>query len=93
VVAVVDTNCDPDMVDYPIPGNDDAIRAIKLFTSRIADSVLEGQAMVEGREGEQLQATVPARSEEAKVAEEDLALPSLEETFDEYDEAELYEQR
>ena len=49
VVAVVDTNCDPDVVDYPIPGNDDAIRAIKLFTSRVADSVLEGQAMVEGR--------------------------------------------
>ncbi|MEP0774501.1 MAG: 30S ribosomal protein S2, partial [Acidobacteriota bacterium] len=48
VVAVVDTNCDPDQVDYPIPGNDDAIRAIKLFTSRIADSVLEGLAMVEG---------------------------------------------
>jgi len=50
VIAVVDTNCDPDLVDYPIPGNDDAIRAIKLFTSRVADSVLEGVAMVEGRE-------------------------------------------
>ena len=50
VVAVVDTNCDPDVVDYPIPGNDDAIRAIQLFTSRIADSVMEGlHAMVEGR--------------------------------------------
>jgi small subunit ribosomal protein S2 len=42
VVAIVDTNCDPEEVDYPIPGNDDAIRAIRLFTSRIADAVLDG---------------------------------------------------
>jgi small subunit ribosomal protein S2 len=43
VVAVVDTNCDPDPIDYVIPGNDDAIRAIKLFASRIADAVVEGR--------------------------------------------------
>jgi len=43
VVAVVDTNCDPDMIDYVIPGNDDAIRAIKLFASRISDAVNEGK--------------------------------------------------
>jgi small subunit ribosomal protein S2 len=43
VVAVVDTNCDPDMIDHVIPGNDDAIRAIKLFASRIADAVIEGK--------------------------------------------------
>ncbi len=43
VVAVVDTNCSPDGVDYVIPGNDDALRAIRLFTSRIADAILEGQ--------------------------------------------------
>jgi len=42
IVALVDTNCDPDVIDYPIPSNDDAIRAIKLITARIADSVLEG---------------------------------------------------
>mgnify|MGYP000944867997 FL=1 len=42
VVAIVDTNCDPDEVDYVIPGNDDAIRAVKLFASKIADAVLEG---------------------------------------------------
>ncbi len=42
VVAVVDTNCDPDLIDYVIPGNDDAIRAIRLFTAKIADAVLEG---------------------------------------------------
>jgi len=45
VVAVVDTNCDPDEVDYVIPGNDDALRAIKLFTSKIADAVIEGRAL------------------------------------------------
>ena len=45
VVAVVDTNCDPDEVDYVIPGNDDALRAIRLFTSKIADAVVEGRAL------------------------------------------------
>jgi small subunit ribosomal protein S2 len=45
VVAIVDTNCDPDEVDYVIPGNDDALRAIRLFTSKIADSVIEGRAL------------------------------------------------
>lgn len=43
VVAIVDTNCDPDVIDYPIPGNDDAIRAIRLVTSKIADACLEGR--------------------------------------------------
>jgi small subunit ribosomal protein S2 len=42
VVAIVDTNCDPDMIDYVIPGNDDAIRSIKLITGKIADAILEG---------------------------------------------------
>jgi ribosomal protein S2 len=43
IVAMVDTNCDPDPIDYIIPANDDAIRAIKLITSKVADAVLEGQ--------------------------------------------------
>ncbi len=43
IVAVTDTNCDPDQIDFVVPGNDDAIRSIKLFTSRIADACLEGQ--------------------------------------------------
>ncbi len=47
IIAVTDTNCDPDYIDYIIPGNDDAIRAIKLFTSRLADACLEGQAKQE----------------------------------------------
>jgi small subunit ribosomal protein S2 len=48
VVAIVDTNCDPDEVDYVIPGNDDAIRAVKLIAAKVADAVIEG------RQGEQL---------------------------------------
>lgn len=43
IIAIVDTNCDPDEVDYIIPGNDDAIRAVRLFTSKMADAVLEGK--------------------------------------------------
>lgn len=45
VVAIVDTNCDPDLIDYVIPGNDDAIRAIKLLASKMADAVIEGKEM------------------------------------------------
>lgn len=47
VVAIADTNCDPDKIDYPIPGNDDAIKAIQLITSKIADAVLEGKKLRE----------------------------------------------
>ena len=43
IVAIIDTNCDPDEIDYPIPGNDDAIRAVKLITGKIADAVIEGR--------------------------------------------------
>lgn len=50
IVAIVDTNCDPEEVDYVIPGNDDAIRAVKLITGKIADAVIEGH------QGEQLEA-------------------------------------
>lgn len=50
VVAVVDTNCDPDMVDWVIPGNDDALRAIRLFTNKIADAVIEGRALATEQE-------------------------------------------
>jgi len=46
VVGVVDTNCDPDQVDHPIAGNDDALRAIRLFSSKIAEAILEGRAQV-----------------------------------------------
>jgi small subunit ribosomal protein S2 len=61
VVAVVDTNCDPDMVDHVIPGNDDAIRAIRLFTAKVADAVLEGLHAQEDRGVEAAAAASPAR--------------------------------
>ena len=49
VVAIVDTNCDPEDIDHVIPGNDDAIRAIRLFTQKVADAVLEGYNIAEER--------------------------------------------
>jgi len=63
VIAIVDTNCDPDDADYVIPGNDDAIRAIKLISSVIADAVIEG------KQGEQLTEAVEVK-EEAEAAED-----------------------
>lgn len=66
VIAIVDTNCDPDPIDFPIPGNDDAIKATRLITSRIADAVLEGR---EGRqEMEEAAAATPAEEEGEPVA-------------------------
>jgi len=47
IIAVIDTNCDPDEIDYPIPGNDDAIRAVKLMVSKIADAIVEGKTETE----------------------------------------------
>ncbi|MDY0187693.1 MAG: 30S ribosomal protein S2 [Syntrophus sp. (in: bacteria)] len=73
IVAIVDTNCDPDAIDYIIPGNDDAIRAIKLFSSKFADAVLEGKR----RHEEKLQAetdkdTEPAALQAAENSESDV---------------------
>ncbi|HXY49647.1 MAG TPA: 30S ribosomal protein S2 [Terriglobales bacterium] len=60
VVAVVDTNCDPSEVDYVIPGNDDALRAIRLFTSKIADSVVEGAQLATDKQKDEIAAAVSA---------------------------------
>ena len=68
VVAVVDTNCDPSRVDYVIPSNDDAIRAIKLIVGKIADAVLEGKAI---REKEQAEAEAEAETMAARAYEEE----------------------
>ena len=57
IVAIVDTNCDPDEIDYVIPGNDDAIRAVKLLTARMADAVIEGR---QGQDGEEAAVAVEA---------------------------------
>ena len=87
VVAVVDTNCNPDEVDQIIPGNDDALRAIRLFTSKIADAVLEGRAVLE-----------QAQLEAAKAQEAGAATPEpeyagtpeeLEEVAEVYDPSEI----
>jgi len=83
VIAVVDTNCDPEEVDFPIPGNDDAIRAIRLFTSRIADSVLEGLNLADERfvgPGEEDDATGDevAEGAEAPAVEVGEAVPAEE---------------
>ena len=84
VVAVVDTNCDPDQIDYVIPGNDDAIRAIKLFASRVSDAVLEGKnqfastgvpmPMVESQ-------PEPAEAEISEVVDQDLLEMNLSKSF------------
>ena len=64
IVAIVDTNCDPDEVDYVIPGNDDAIRAVKLIAGKMADAILEG------KQGEQLEDEAEEAAAEAAPAEE-----------------------
>jgi small subunit ribosomal protein S2 len=73
VIAVVDTNCDPEIVDYKIPGNDDAIRAIRLFCSSIADAILDGRAELEekmkGRGEEPSAPEAQAASEEVAPAQ------------------------
>jgi small subunit ribosomal protein S2 len=77
VVAVVDTNCDPSEVDYVIPGNDDALRAIRLFTSKISESIAEGaQLMTDKQVADMTAATEQAQARELQQAE--LAAAALE---------------
>ena len=69
IIAVIDTNCDPDEIDYPIPGNDDAIRAVKLMVSKISDAIIEGRTETESAGdaavyGEPAAAEAPAEPEE-----------------------------
>jgi small subunit ribosomal protein S2 len=63
VVAVVDTNCDPTEVDYVIPGNDDALRAIRLFASKIADSIVEGSQAATDKEAAEFTGAIGAVAE------------------------------
>ena len=72
IVAIVDTNCDPDEIDYPIPGNDDAIRAVKLIVSKMADAVIEanqGEENVEAEMEEAAGEAAPEDIEEIAAAE------------------------
>ncbi|MGE4384288.1 MAG: 30S ribosomal protein S2 [Endomicrobiaceae bacterium] len=66
VVAVCDTNCDPDLIDHPIPGNDDAIRAVKLFCSVMADAVLEGKGIENKQENVPTEVNSNVSKEETK---------------------------
>jgi small subunit ribosomal protein S2 len=68
VIAVVDTNCDPDLVDFVIPGNDDALRSVKLFTSTIGDAVTAGRALWDAKVAEERRAREEAEREEAARA-------------------------
>jgi small subunit ribosomal protein S2 len=78
VVAVVDTNCDPSEVDYVIPGNDDALRAIRLFTSKISDSIAEGaQLMSDKQIADMTAATEQAEAREMQQAEDAAAALEL----------------
>jgi small subunit ribosomal protein S2 len=83
VIAMVDTNCDPDPIDYVIPANDDAIRAIKLVATKIADAVIEGQQMrgvIMAEEGEE------EAAEEMEMAAAAIDLSSFEEEGSEFEE-------
>lgn len=71
VVAIVDTNCTPEGVDYIIPGNDDALRAVRLFASRIADAIMEGQQLAQQKEAEE--AAIAAEQAKASGVTVDIA--------------------
>jgi small subunit ribosomal protein S2 len=77
IIGVVDTNCDPDEVDYVIPGNDDALRAIRLFTNRIAEAVIGGRAR---RESAQAEAVAPGSAADSgtRVARPGRSVRSIE---------------
>jgi len=73
VVAPLDTNCDPDVIDYPIPGNDDAIRAINLFCKEMADAVIEGKEIAAAEQEEEQQNEEEAKGEtENEVTQEEI---------------------
>ncbi|MGE5173699.1 MAG: 30S ribosomal protein S2 [Betaproteobacteria bacterium] len=76
VVAVVDTNCDPDNIDYVIPGNDDAIRAIRLMASKMADAVIEGRQAIVKEQGEAMEAAKAAGEAPPAVAAEPAVEPA-----------------
>ena len=73
IVSIVDTNCDPDDIDFIIPGNDDAIRAIKLFASKFADAVIEGKKRFEEKltaeSNKEAQATTEVKPTETDIPE------------------------
>ncbi len=87
VIAIVDTNCDPDPIDFLIPGNDDAIKATKLITARIADAVLEGREGRQDAEAPSKEEATAGEAEEEPAEKADEEQEQQEETRDEADEA------
>lgn len=89
IIGLVDTNCDPENIDYVIPGNDDAIRSIKLIAGKIADAVLEGRAIREsaGVQESSTEKIEEVKPEDAGVTEEDLKVKveGLEEAIEEFE--------
>ena len=79
IVAIVDTNCDPDEIDYPIPANDDAVRALKLITSKIADAVLAGKQARELAEAAEVAEMVSGEAEVPEILEPLTFTPETEE--------------
>ncbi len=95
IIAIVDTNCDPDEIDYKIPGNDDAIRAVRLITSKIADAVLEGKQGLqeqEAREKEKKEAEAAAEEKEEVVEEQPREFAGQDENEENFLEAEQDEE-
>jgi len=90
VIAIVDTNCDPDEIDYLIPGNDDAIRAVKLITSVMADAVLEGKQIIDAAEEAEREEEITDKMEISLEEEPEAAvnLPTAEIVKDEEQETE-----
>ncbi|MEK7443512.1 MAG: 30S ribosomal protein S2 [candidate division NC10 bacterium] len=72
IVAIVDTNCDPTGIDYPVPGNDDAIRAVRLITARMADALNEGRGTLAKETGDE----IPAAADLPVVTEAEMAAPA-----------------
>ena len=77
VIAVVDSNCDPDLIDFPIPGNDDAARAISLYLDLISRSVIAGLQQERQSDGEDLGAAMEPPAEEVAAVEEAIAAPAV----------------
>jgi len=80
ITGIVDTNCDPDLIDYPIPGNDDAIRAIKLIVGLLASAVIEGRQGVDNLVEESAEEPGPVVEEPDETPKEEIS-EQLEETF------------
>ncbi|MEZ0343434.1 MAG: 30S ribosomal protein S2 [Caldimicrobium sp.] len=92
IVAIVDTNCDPDLIDYIIPGNDDAIRAVKLITSKIADACIEGQEIYREKMMALSDKEVSLEEEMLKASEEKKAEEILEEILAEEEKEAKFEE-